>query len=180
MPKRDSGETGHRGNGSLFGALWRGTKWLAATPFEAFPRREIIENGKLIGFLAVAGKASSGTNGRFRVHGDRSIDLVATAFLHGISVSELELLLRRRQKLTARAAYLAFGLGWACFLAWLLRALFVPWTGVSLVQALEFLPFCLFFFLMAFKCGLENHQMRTRRLATPGEYLHTVGDFWPR
>lgn len=180
MPKLDRGEIPRRENRWFSRSLWRGAKWLAATPFEAFPQREIVENGRLIGFLAAAGKTRAGGNGRFRVNGDRSMDLVATAFLHGISVSELEALLCRRQKVTARAAYLAFGLGWACFLAWLLRAALVPWTKVSLVQALEFLPFCLFFFLMAFKCGLENHQIRTRRLVTPAEYLQTVGDFWPR
>jgi hypothetical protein len=186
MPKPDRGErddwrsAGSPSKGSFFGNLWRGTKWFAASPFEAFPKKEILENGKLIAFLAAAGKAGARGNGRFRVNADRSFDLAATAFLHGILVPELEAVLRGRQKATARAAYLAFALGWAFFLAWLLRAALVPWTADSVVQALEFLPFCLFFFLIAFKSALENYQIRTRRLATPMEYLQTEGTFWPR
>lgn len=186
MPMRDEGlgrrahASGDPGKGSFFGRLWRGTKWLAASPFEAFPKDEIAENARLIGALGAARKAGPRANGRFRVHLDRSFDLAATAFLHGVSAPQIETLLRRRQKETARTAYLAFGLGMFCFIGWLLRAWLVPWTGSSLVQALEFLPFCLFFFLMAFKSALENFQLRTRRLATAGEYLWTEEPFWPR
>lgn len=186
MSMRDDGEgrdaraSGDQKNGSVFGRLWRGTKWLAASPFEAFQKDEIVENARLIGALGAARKGGSPANGRFRVHLDRSFDLAATAFLHGVSVPQLETLLRRRQKETARTAYLAFGLGTLCFIGWLLRAWLVPWTGSSLVQALEFLPFCLFFFLMAFKSALENFQLRTRRLATASEYLRTEERFWPR
>jgi hypothetical protein len=47
------------------------------------------------------------------------------------------------------------------------------------LPAVEFAPFCLVFFLVAFLSGLENYQLRTRRLATAWEYLNNSGRFWP-
>jgi hypothetical protein len=85
----------------------------------------------------------------------------------------------RRRRGAAVFAYIAFGLGWLFFAGWIYRLATIPWTGGFVVTAVEFLPFVLVFFLQAFKSALQNFQIRTRRLATPGEYLRTRDAFWP-
>ena len=49
-----------------------------------------------------------------------------------------------------------------------------------MVLSVEFLPFCLLFFLVAFNNALLNFQIRMRRLATWRDYLLTSESFWPR
>ena len=165
---------------SVFGKVWGQTKWIAGGPIRAFPRDEIVENGRLIGTLVEKVRRRPRQGRPFRVYEDRTIDLVATAFLHGIAVGELEELLWRRQRESARAAYLSFGLGWLSFLAWLIRAATTPWTSGHLLPVIEYAPFCVIFFLVAFRSALQNYQIRTRRLATASEYLQTPNSFWPR
>lgn len=171
------GEEHRKSSGS--GGFWRSLKTAAASPFQAFPKDEVVEGVKLIGSLAKLQREHRRKTETFPLDGDGNFDLRALAFFNGRSVSELEALLWRRRKTTARAAYLAFGLGWLCFIAWVWRAIVVPWSASSWVQALEFLPFLVFFFLAAFWCGLMNFQIRTRRLATAKEYLCTREVFWP-
>ena len=165
---------------SVFGKLWGQTKWIAGGPIRAFPRDEIVENGRLIGTLVEKVRRRPRQGGPFRVDKDRTFDLVATAFLHGIAVGELEKLLLRRQRESARAAYLSFGLGWLSFFAWLMRAATTPWTSGHLLPVIEYAPFCAIFFLVAFRSALQNYQIRTRRLATAREYLQTPDSFWPK
>jgi len=165
---------------SAFGKVWRQTKWIAGGPIRAFPRDEIVENGRLIGTLVEKVRRLPSQDGPFRVYEDRTIDLVATAFLHGIAVGELEELLWRRRRESARAAYLSFSLGWLSFLAWLIRAATTPWTSGHLLPVIEYAPFCVIFFLVAFRSALQNYQIRTRRLATAREYLQTPDSFWPK
>jgi len=165
---------------SVFGKVWGQTKWIAGGPIRAFPRDEIVENGRLIGTLVEKVRRRPRQGGPFRVYEDRTIDLVATAFLHGIAVGELEELLWRRRRESARAAYLSFGLGWLSFLAWLIRAATTPWTSGHLLPVIEYAPFCVIFFLVAFRSALQNYQIRTRRLATAIEYLQTPDSFWPK
>jgi hypothetical protein len=164
-----------------WGGLWRGTKSAAAAPFQAFPKEEIVEAARFIGSLVrLQGEGGRGTQGKFPLDAHGSFDLRALAFLEGMSVPQLEASLVRRQKSTARAAYVAFGLGWLCFFGWVWRAYTVPWSANSLVQALEFLPFLVFFFAAAFRSALTNFQLRTRRLASAKQYLLTREPFWPR
>ena len=165
---------------SAWGRIWGGMKWVAASPLESFPRDQIVKNAHLIRSLAGVVFGGYQGDGRLRTGDDRDFDLDATAFNYGISVYDLEVLLARRQRSTARAAYLAFGIGWLFFLAWLANAASMPWTVGRLLPVLEFVPFCLMFFLTAFGAALRNFQIRTRRLATAGEYLRTEGSFWPR
>ena len=54
------------------------------------------------------------------------------------------------------------------------------WTISRMVLSVEFLPFCVLFFLVAFYNALLNFQIRTRRQATWREYLLTSESFWPR
>ena len=49
-----------------------------------------------------------------------------------------------------------------------------------MVLSVEFLPFCVLFFLVAFNNALLNFQIRMRRLATWRDYLLTSESFWPR
>lgn len=183
---RDSGDRDRHGtearrNPSWLGGFWRGTKSAAAAPFQAFPKEEIVEGARFIGSLVrLRGEGSRGKKGKLPLDAQGSFDLRALAFLEGMSVPELEASLVRRQKSTARAAYVAFGLGWLCFFGWVWRAYTVPWSATSLMQALEFLPFLIFFFAAAFRCALANFQLRTRRLAGAKEYLLTHEAFWPR
>jgi hypothetical protein len=148
-------------------------------PLSAFPRDQIIQNGRLIGDLVRRLRAGGVRDDRLYFRDDRRIDMEATAFAHGMTVVGLEALLSNRQRQAARAAYLAFGLGWLFFLLLLFRMLTTPLTTSHLVPLLEFLPFCAAFFLMAFRSALQNFQLRERRLATAAEYLTTPRGFWP-
>jgi len=171
-----SGE-GQAERGAWIGRAWRRVSWIGI-PFRSFPRGEIVAGARLIGDLAGAfwrGVADD----RFRLGEDRVFDVRATAFLHGMTEAQLEALLWRRRKETARAAYLAFGLGWLSFGAWVGRAAMMPLTSGQFLPAIEFAPFCLVFFLLAFKSALLNFQIRTRRLASAMEYLRTSDAFWP-
>ncbi|WOJ91797.1 hypothetical protein RZS28_18890 (plasmid) [Methylocapsa polymorpha] len=174
---------GSRGKGvqkqSLFRKAWRGTKWFASVPFQAFPHEDIVKTGRMIAGLSDDLRRVRKGDRRFRVNKDWSFDLVATAFLHGVSVAAIEELLVRRRRVTARAAYLAFGFGWLFFLGWLWRAATMQWTLGTAASMLEFAPFCVCFFVAAFWNALQNYQIRTRRLATAWEYLATTGAFWP-
>jgi hypothetical protein len=49
-----------------------------------------------------------------------------------------------------------------------------------MVLGVEFLPFCMLFFLIAFYNALLNFQIRMRRLLSCREYLLTNESFWPR
>jgi|GEM_PF-3093654 hypothetical protein len=148
-------------------------------PLSAFPRDLIVENGRLIGDLARRLRAGGVRDDRLYFRDDRRIDMEATAFAHGMTVAVLDALLSTRQREAARAAYLAFGLGWVFFLLLLFRTVTTPLTASHLVPLLEFLPFCVAFFLMAFRSALQNFQLRERRLATALEYLTTPRGFWP-
>ena len=185
MPNREErappiSSSGSPPRSSVFAKVWGQTKWIAGGPIRAFPRDEIAENGRLIGTLVEKVRRRPRQGGPFRVYEDRTIDLVATAFLHGIAVGELEELLWRRQRESARAAYLSFGLAWLSFLAWLIRAATTPWAYGHMLPVIEYAPFCVIFFLVAFRSALENYQIRMRRLVTASEYLQTPDSFWPK
>jgi hypothetical protein len=65
-------------------------------------------------------------------------------------------------------------------MAWVREALSSPWTAARIALALEFLPFCALFFLLAFYHALLNFQIRIGRAASWREYLATSEPFWPR
>jgi hypothetical protein len=158
----------------------RGIGWLSAGPVDWVGRRGISRGASLFRNLSVTLRSSSQRDPRFRTSEDGGFDLEATAFLHAISVFELErrLVVRRRQ--TARIAYAAFALGWFFLAAWMGEALSSPWTTGRIVLALEFLPFCALFFLLSFYNALLNFQIRIGRTASWCEYLSTGEPFWPR
>jgi len=73
-----------------------------------------------------------------------------------------------------------FALGSIFLTAWICEALVSPWTAMRVVLALEFLPFCALFFLLAFYNALLNFQIRVGHSAGWREYLSTDKSFWPR
>ncbi|SFK80009.1 hypothetical protein SAMN05444581_1225 [Methylocapsa palsarum] len=159
--------------------LWRATKTIASSPLSLFPKEEIRRGADLIGELIDDMKRRPPGGGSLRLHQDRSFDVPASADQYGLSCAQLENALSRWRRGAAIFAYIAFGLGWVFFAGWIYRLATIPWTGGFVITAVEFLPFVLVFFLQAFKSALQNFQIRTRRLATPGEYLRTRDDFWP-
>src|ERR1700722_14002065 len=78
---------------------------LTGNPLAAVPRDEIVRTGRLIGELAAQLRTGSVRADRLYFQDDRTIDLSATAFANGISVTALDSLLVRRQHESARAAW---------------------------------------------------------------------------
>ena len=98
-------------------------------------------------------------------------DLDASSFLHGQRRAAFEDALIVRQRSTARNAWIFLGLGALFFLGWLYRLMTMTWTANATLTALQFMPACAVFFLLAFRFGLENYQIRMRRKVTVMEYL---------
>ena len=107
-------------------------------------------------------------------------DLDASAFLHGQRRRVFEDTRAVRQRSTAGNAWIFLGLGVLFFLGWLYRLLTMTWTVNATLTALQFAPACAVFFLLAFRFGLENFQIRMRRKVTAMEYLSAPRGFWPR
>ncbi len=160
--------------------IWRGTKLVLGAPLSAFPLRQVIRNGRQIGSLVSDLRQGPRPPRVVPQHREGKLDKAATAFVCELSEAELDKLLGLRRRQTARMAYFAFGLGWIAVAAWLLRLLDLDWTGQRLMAALQFAPFCLAFFLTAFKQAHVNWQLRTGLLGSVGDYLRSAEPFWPR
>jgi hypothetical protein len=160
--------------------MFRGIGWLSAGPVDWTGRRGISRGASFIRDLVVALRLGSWRDPRFRTSEDGGFDVEATAFLHGISVFELQRRLAVRRRQTARIAYATFALGCIFLTAWVCEALSSPWTAGRIVLALEFLPFCALFFLLAFYNALLNFQLRIGRAASWREHLATREPFCPR
>jgi hypothetical protein len=165
---------------SLLGRVFRGIGWMSAGPMDWVGRRGISRGASFIRDLCVALRAGAQRDPRFRANEDGGYDLEATAFSHGMSLFELERRLKVRRRQTARIAYATLALGCIFLTAWMCEALSSPWTAMRVVLALEFLPFCALFFLLAFYNALLNFQIRIGRAASWREYLATDEPFWPR
>jgi hypothetical protein len=159
---------------------WRRAKFIAAGPVANFGFEEISEGRHFIGQLWGLVKRGAPTDTQLRMGDDGSIDLMATAFSYDISVEALMARLRFRQKQTAQAAYAMFGLGSVSVVLWLYGALHMWMSSARLFSALEFLPFCTLFFLLAFRSAHLNWQIRTRRLGSAAAFLTTTEPFLPR
>jgi hypothetical protein len=117
---------------------------------------------------------------RMRLDETGAFDLDASAFLHGKRRTAFEDALAVRQVSTARNARIFLGLGALFFLGWLYRLMTMTWTANAALTALQFTPACVVFFLLAFRFGLENYQIRMRRKVRTMEYLSAPHGFWPR
>lgn len=159
--------------------LWRGVRFVVGGPVATIGVREIKQGAGLIRSLADVLRTGSQPDRRLRARVDGTLDVAATAFSHGLTVAELERRLKARRRQTARAAYLAFALGWGLLALWLWQALDTPWSYARVASAVEFLPFCAAFFLVAFRNAWLNWQLRVRRLGSAADYLRTSEPFWP-
>ena len=126
--------------------------------------------------------SGGGQAGASRMRLDETVvfDLDACSFLHGQRRAAFEDALIVRQRSTARHAWIFLGLGALFFLGWLYRLMTMTWTANATLTALQFTPACAVFFLLAFRFGLENYQIRMRRKVAAMEYLGAASGFWPR
>ena len=146
---------------------WR---WLRIGESMAAIRRDFHD-------LSACGRAGASC---MRLDETGAFDLDASAFLHGKRRAAFEDSLTVRQGSTARNAWIFLGLGALFFLGWLYRLMTMTWTANATLTALQFTPGCAVFFLLAFRFGLENYQIRMRRKVTAMEYLGAASGFWPR
>ena len=162
------------------GFLWRGTKLAFGGPVKALSLDQIAQSGRFIGSLVSDLKRGQTPAPAIPRQPDGKLDRLATAHAYGLSEAGLDerLALRRRQ--TARMAYLAFGLAWLFLSAWLIRLLSLDGTGQRILTAVQFAPFCLVFFLAAFRQAHVNWQLRTGMLGSAGDYLRSAEPFFPR
>lgn len=166
---------------SRMGRLWAGTKFIAGSPVATAGLDEVARGGRLIRSLAAILRHGPGADPRLRTDAVGRIDIAATAIMLGITVEDLEQLILKRQRQTARSAYVFLAFGAALLPVWLYLALsYLPMTKARITSAFEFLPFCAVLFLMAFKSAWMNWQLRTRRLGSAAAYLRTTDPFLPR
>lgn len=159
---------------------WRRTRFVAGGPVASIGVTEISGGARLIDELLAVLRAGPPPDTRIKTREGGSIDLLATAFSYGIRVEELEKRLQERRLQTARAAYATFGLGTTSLLLWLYAALHMTMSSARIFSALEFLPFCALFFLLAFKSAWMNWQLRTLRIGSAVAFLGTTEAFLPR
>ncbi|MBB4200196.1 hypothetical protein CCR94_02205 [Rhodoblastus sphagnicola] len=167
----------------LFRGLGRRLGGLMKIPFVFVPWREIKKGKNAIEEQAAEiwsqVKRAKEIDQQVIVDGDRLIDLSSFAEEKGLSDRQARALLARRRRETARAAYACFALGWAAFFFLAYRIAGESWTSGPFVTTIEFSPFCILFFLMAFKFALDNFRLRTLSHVTASEFLHTNEPFWP-
>jgi hypothetical protein len=109
-----------------------------------------------------------------------AFDRDAMAFLQGQPRASFEDRLATRQRATSRNAWIFLGLGVLFFAGWLCRLTTMTWTTSATLTALQFTPASAVWFLLAFRFGLENYQIRMRRRVRVMEYLCAAHGFWPR
>ncbi len=176
-----AGSSAERGQArSPHGWVWRGTKLVFGVPVVAFPLGQIVRNGRQLGQIVSDLRRGPKPPRAVSRQQDGTLDMAAMAFMSGLSEGEWDERLARRRRQIAITAYLAFGLGWVFVVAWLLRLLGLDGTGQRLLAALQFAPFCMVFFLTAFKHAHANWQLRTGLLGSAGDYLRSTEPFWPR
>ena len=157
-----------------------GIGWLFGGPRDWADVGSIRRGFSLIGDLARNARHESSSRGRVFDREDRTFDLEATAFSHGISVAALRARLEARRRETARLAYAMFGLGVLCLAFWLHAALRAPLTSARLMLVVDFLPFCALFFLCGFYQALLNYQIRSGRRVGWRAYLMAEEGILPR
>ncbi len=164
----------------VFRKTFRGARWLLGSGSDWAGVKSIRRGAALIGDLAHASRSGSSDRERIFVDEDRGLDLRATAFSHGMSEDALRRRLEERRRQTARIAYGTFTLACLFLVGWLHAALSTPMALSRIMLAVDFLPFCALFFLIAFYNALVNFQIRSRRRATWREYVMAESGFLPR
>ena len=116
---------------------------------------------------------------RFRLFPTGEFDFEATAFLYGISVSDLKRRLAARQRQTAFMAYICFALSVASSVTWIGWIFGAPTDGESVLHTANAIGFGVICFLGAFYQSLVNFQLRAGRAAKWKEFLLADRGFWP-
>jgi hypothetical protein len=179
LPREDAGNSTPRRR-SRFRRALGGVGWLFQSPTEWLGWRSISKGAGAVGRLYRRTRASQKRDRRFKTQENYTFDLVGTAFAYGISTEELERRLAARRRQTALLSYVLFLMACAFVLAWVWVALRTVNGGGRVVLLLQFLPFCVLFYLMSFYQALINFQIRTARTANWREYLTTEDGFLPR
>ncbi|ACB97380.1 hypothetical protein [Beijerinckia indica] len=161
------------------GLFGRGFKGLKQASLKAIQWKLIKDNAQFIHELGALLRRKKDHQSGLVIGEDRMLDVAATADLYQVPVEFIEDLIMKRRRQTKQAAYCAFGFGWLAFLYWLYQSLTRSWSSGHVIETLEFAPFCLVFFLIAFRNALLNYQLRTGHVATAMEYLRTEKVFWP-
>jgi hypothetical protein len=141
--------------------------------------KSIRQGALFIGDLSARARAQPVRDPRFKTEVGGDFDLRATAFSMGMTVGQLERRLADRRRQTAMMAYLLGVLGLVAFAAWLIKVISTPEAAGRLVIAMDFLPLCALFMLLAFYQAMVNFQIRAGRTAGWREYLTTDQGFWP-
>jgi hypothetical protein len=182
-PPRDRGDDQHDTSPrrrSRFRRALGGIGWLFQSPAEWLGWRSISAGADAVGRLYRGTRAGQKRDRRFKTQESYIFDLVGTAFAYGISPEELERRLAARRRQTAILSYALFLMACGFVLAWACVALRTISGGGRVVLLLQFLPFCILFYLMSFYQALINFQIRTGRAANWREYLTTEDGFLPR
>jgi len=159
---------------------WRRARFVAGGPVATIGLAEISDGAKLIDTLFGVVRGGPQADERMKTTVDGGIDLMATAFCFGVSPEEIDMRVRVRRRHTVRAAYTMFGLGCLSLILWVYGVLQIRMSSGRILSAIEFLPFCVLFFLLAFKSAWMNWQLRTLRLGSAVAYLQTTEPFLPR
>jgi hypothetical protein len=165
---------------SFLRRVWRRTKFVAGGPIASIGTDEISQGAQFIQKLGNVVRAGPVADARLQRAPDGAIDVVATALLYGITVDALCQRMQDGQRQTARAAYAAFGLGTLMLIVWIYEALHMPMVAGRIIAAVEFVPLCLLFFVLAFKGAWMNWQIRTQQMGSAAAYLRTNAPFLPR
>lgn len=150
-----------------------------AAPAACFGAKQIRENAAYISDLAQAIRTGPGADMGVRLHGDRTLDVLSMAWNAQVPIAEIERQLANRRRQTARSTL--------CYLAGAVLFLVVGFyhaatalpASPSLLYVVGMGAICSCFFLLAFYNALVNWQIRTRRLGTAREFLHTDDSWWP-
>ena len=164
----------------IFRRTYRGAKWLAASPVQWMGVNSIRQGASFIGNLTARARARPVRDPRFKTEDAGDFDLRETAFSMGMTLGQLERRLADRRRQTAMMSYLLGVLGLVAFAGWFIKVMSTPMAAARLVLAVDFLPLCALFMLLAFYQALVNYQIRAGRTAGWREYLTTNQGFWPR
>jgi hypothetical protein len=159
---------------------WRRARYIAGGPIATIGLEEISGGARLIDKLFGLVRGGPQADERLKVNVDGTIDLVATAFCFGVSSEEFAKRICARREQTVRAAYTTFALGCLSLLLWLYGVVQVRMGSGRILSAIEFLPFCVLFFLLSFKSAWMNWQLRTLRMGSAVAYLKTTEPFLPQ
>ena len=164
----------------VFRNTLRGARWLLGGGSDWAGVTSIRRGATLINDLVHVSRSDTSARERVFVDEDPTLDLRATAFSQGMTEDALVRRLEERRRQTARIAYGTFALACLFLIGWVHAALNTPLSLSRVMLAVDFLPFCALFFLIAFYNALINFQIRSGRRATWREYLLTDRGFLPQ